>query len=138
MELSIIYEFYDKKLDKNEYIKSIEDDIKELIKEGNYYKVLKRLFNLYRIEGDIKKLIFLSDIFNSDLGEIYQKISNLEAIEKILEFYKDKLDLKRVKVNLKEINEPFKGKFKENLKSNKEKYFKSLNRTAEELYKELI
>lgn len=135
MELSIIYQFFDKKLTTEEYEKNIKDDINELIKEGNFYKVLKRMFNLYRVEGDLKKLIYLSRIFNSELGEIYQKISNLEAIEKILEFYRDKLDIKRVKLNLKEMGEPSSIKA---IKKNREKYFKELNKKAKEIYKDLI
>lgn len=134
MELSIIYQFKETTLSSKEYISDLKEDIKELKKEKNYYKALKRYFNIYKTEGNIEKLLFLNEIFNSDLGEIYQKISNLEAIEKIKENYNDKLTKNRININLKDIDEP------QNLKSiskNRKKYFNILNKHTFPLFEEI-
>jgi hypothetical protein len=69
----------------------INDDIKELSKNKEYYKVLKRQFNIYKANKDYPKLLELTEYFNSDIGKKYQTKSNLEAIKKILSICKDTL-----------------------------------------------
>lgn len=103
VEMSIIYQFSDKELSKEEYIKGLNEDINELKKEGNNFKILKRKFNIFKVERNKEKLLFLTVVFNSELGALYQKLSNLEAIKKVSEDYKDKLTKDRIKLNLKEI-----------------------------------
>jgi hypothetical protein len=105
-EVSVIYTFESNLPRSEEYKKGNEEDIKELKSEGNYYKVLKRQFNIYKAEKDKKKLLKLSKIFNGEMGEEYQLISNLEAIQKVLEYYPDPETIKRVKLNLKEVKLP--------------------------------
>ena len=134
MELSILYKFSDTKMTPAEYMKSIKGDIKELKGERRFYKVLKRYFNIFKIKGDTEKLLYLNEIFNSDLGMLYQKISNLEAILKLLEFYKDDLTKKKVRLNLKGMREPAEIK---SIKKQLALYSTALNRQAESILKEI-
>lgn len=107
VEMSIIYNF-NKEFDKREYKKKIIDEMRELYKEGNYFKVLKRMFSLLlKQRRSIKRdnlLLVLSEFFNSRYGEMYQDVSNLKAIDKIIKFYRD-FDIERkININLKSIN----------------------------------
>ena len=101
IEVSCIYKFSDES--SEDYEENLKEDIKELEKEGNYYKALKRKFNIYKAQGDGDKLLELTKIFNSELGEKYQTISNLEAIRKLLEITDDSLTIKKILINLKDI-----------------------------------
>jgi len=105
IDVSVIYSFTDKKPTKEEYIDGLKADIKELKKEGRYYKVLKRLFNIYKVEGEKDKLLMLSKFFNSDAGLFYRKISNNEAINTVLEHYLDDTTGKRVEINRRQLGD---------------------------------
>lgn len=135
MELSIIYQFGKGEMEKKEYLKSLKEDMQELKKENKYYKLLKRLFNVYKMEENREGIIFLNEVFNSDLGEIYQKISNLEAIISLSKVYKDKETKKRILINLKDIRET--GTLP-TIRRRIKKYNKILNEIAREIYEELI
>lgn len=104
-EASIIYSFAEG-MTPDEYQKSILDDIKELKKERKYYKILKREFNLYKMDGNKQKMVELSKIFNSELGRKYQLISRLEAIQTVLEYYQTETVVKRAVVALKNAHVP--------------------------------
>ena len=105
IEVSVIYNFNNKIMTKEEYMKSLTDDIKDLEKEGEYYKILKRMFSLYKFNGNTKKLLQLSKIFNSPLGAEYKKASNLSTLSLLMDNYKDKETKAKVKINLKAIGE---------------------------------
>jgi hypothetical protein len=116
-EVSIIYNFSTEKLTSEDYLKKLNDDIKELKKEGKFYKILKRVFSLAKINKDKKLLLNLGEFFNSDIGQLYQKMSNLEAIEKLLDMYDDDITIKKALINLKDINEePKLEKINKNIK----------------------
>jgi len=104
-DISVIYKFGLDKISSNDYISSLKNDINELKKEGRYYKVLKRLFNIYKFEGDTDKLILLTEFFNSDYGRIYKDLSNYEAIEKVANKYDDPLTKKIISYNIKELGD---------------------------------
>ena len=141
MEASCIYKFElenaktddKKKLDKD--IKSdIKSDIKELLKEKNYYKVLKREYLIYKIDGNNEKTTELKKIFNSELGKIYMDKSNLEAILLVLEHTDDKETILKVKQNLKLLGlEPN----IKNIDNTIKKYKKILNAEAKKIYQDL-
>lgn len=130
IEVSIIYSFNKEEPNSKSYIDSLKDDIKELLKEGNYYKVLKRYFALYKTMGDKKKLLDLTKYFNSDMGAMYQKTSNLKALKLLLDNYDDENTIKKVIINLKDIKEdPDYLLIKKNIK----KYEKIYNNDAKKI-----
>ena len=127
IEVSIIYKFSKDKLTTSNYITMLNDDIKELNKDKQYYKILKRKFNIYKANKDYPKLLFLTEYFNGDNGKIYQKKSNLEAIKKIHEIYKDTLTNRKIEINLKDIKEDININ---NVNSKINEYAKEVNSNA--------
>jgi hypothetical protein len=91
---------------KNDLLKSLKDDINELMDKGKYYKTLKRIFNIYKIKSskseykNKKLLVYLTQFFNSDNGKIYSDIANVEAIKLIFKKYTDPITQQRIKSNL--------------------------------------
>lgn len=135
------------KEDKKETMNKLVESYNEKIQEKNYFKALKRLFNIEQLEGHkSEKLI---DLFNSDLGLLYNVISELKTIILLLEqtFKPIKLDI--VKNNLQYVK--YKGSKVIQLdtddicstidkicKSNSKKYMiNSLNKLCNELIKKL-
>jgi hypothetical protein len=106
-ELSINYIFNTEKLDIEDMTNSIKNDFKDQIKEGNYYKALKRGFSIIKTldtpeSTDLLKK--LSKYFNSDIGKEYQRVNNLKAIKLVFEKYKgDELTDKKIETNLKDV-----------------------------------
>lgn len=132
IESSCIYKFSREKMTKKEYLKEINKDIVDLKKEKNYYKILKREFLKYKISNNQNKIDILINIFNSDLGRIYKEINNIDAIEKIKEYYgNEALTKKRIETNLNEI------KYYEKYKQLYDKNKKYLNEEAKKLYNKL-
>lgn len=112
VEMSINYKylpnfkFIDPETNTNQYINEFKKSVKEYQSKNNYYKALKRKFNIYSALKNNTKLNELSNIFNSKLGEMYQKKSNLEAILLVHNIYDDVFINSRIKLNLKELNLP--------------------------------
>jgi hypothetical protein len=115
IECSVIYDFGKKKQNLKA---SLQDDFKQFIKEGKYYKALKRLFNLYKLEkNNNKNLKILSRFFNSEYGLAYRNISNLEACNLVSSKYKSKYTRDRVKGFLRDMRIKNTEKYiKDNLK----------------------
>lgn len=105
-EVSIIYKLGDSNDENdNEFIKNIKEDIKELKQEGSYYKILKRLYSIAKIKDDRKMINLLTRFFNSDVGKLYSRYSNIQAILLGLEYYKNDKDFNnRLKYNLKNLS----------------------------------
>ena len=80
--------------------KSIKDDIKDQVKEGNYYKAVKWSFSLAKFLNDKPKGIMISEFLNNYTGNEYKILKNLKAIKLLLENYDDPLIRKKVRVNL--------------------------------------
>jgi hypothetical protein len=105
IEMSCIYDIVGDK-PKKDLLKSLKDDINDLMDEGKYYKVLKRIFNIYKIKSskteykNKKLLVYLTQFFNSDNGKIYSDIANVEAIKLIFKKYTDPITRQRIKSNL--------------------------------------
>jgi hypothetical protein len=127
IEVSIIYKFSKDKLTTSNYIEMLNDDIKELNKSKEYYKVLKRQFNIYKANKDYPKLLLLTDYFNSDVGKQYQIKSNLEAIKKIHSIYKDTMTNRKIEINLKDIKDDVNVN---NINSKLKEYSKEINNNA--------
>jgi hypothetical protein len=77
-----------------EYKTKMLDDIKKYKNENNYFKALKRFYNLHKQNNKI------IDFFNSKTGKIYHYYSNLETIKILLENYKDSSTIEKVKENI--------------------------------------
>jgi len=105
-EVSCIYSLTQTTPSTEDYIKSLDDDITELKKEKKWYKILKRMFNRYKAEGNKPEMLRLSKLFNSDLGKEYQLISRLEAMSKVLASYQDHTLAKKIVVALKDMHLP--------------------------------
>lgn len=97
IELSSIYVFKQKPFDPHELMKSLLDDRKELMKEGKFYKSIKRLFAYIKLqpenEMDTETLVNITRFFNSYIGNLYQKNSVLKAIKLMMETYPDNAEI---------------------------------------------
>lgn len=103
-ELSIIYAFQDVPADEI-LINTISEDYKHYRSVGNPYKALKRLFSVYRLEGNKDKMVELSSLFNSETGKLYSLSSNLKAVKLLLESDVDGKNLgEKVRVNLQDVS----------------------------------
>jgi hypothetical protein len=87
---------------KDDRIIQITEDYKDLIHDGHYYKALKRLFSIYKLKRNYKKLVELTKFFN-ETGEKYEIVSNLKTILLLLQYYDDNMTNKKVMINLKDI-----------------------------------
>lgn len=70
-------------------IEKIRGDFHMYYNDGNYYKSLKRMYSIYKLQDKKEKLVELSTLFNSDTGYKYSISSNLKAIKLLLEHYGD-------------------------------------------------
>lgn len=70
-------------------IEKIRGDFNMYYNDGNYYKSLKRMYSIYKLQDKKEKLVELSTLFNSETGYKYSISSNLKAIKLLLEHYGD-------------------------------------------------
>lgn len=115
--------------------KHIKDDIEIYLAEGEYWKVLKRWFSIYFLYNNVESIEFLVRVFNSELGKLYEKVCNLQAIELLYEFYKDDRVLEKIQQNLKLVGEDSFNIKRLNRKL--EDCLKLLNSEAKKIYKGL-
>lgn len=102
-EFSNVYEFFNngKALNpsKEDIRRSIKDNILILESDGNYFKVLKRLFTLAKLDNDIPAIARLIPILNSDLGRLYHIIGDITTLIEILDSDK-KTPMERVRFEI--------------------------------------
>jgi hypothetical protein len=67
--------------------------------EGNYFKVIKRLFALSKLMNDKKRLEELNIILNSDLGRLYHIVSDMDTLLTLFEEHKPPLVLIRFEID---------------------------------------
>ena len=103
-ELSIIYSFSKKEPANATLAHDLNTEIEDNIQGGNYYKALKRLFSLYKVEEKNKDQLPLSRFFNSYVGKVYEMVSNLKALQLLLSKYEDRETEKKVKINMKDLH----------------------------------
>lgn len=88
-DFSVIYEFRHNGVVLNPGMRDIEDSIRENIyilkKNGNYFKMAKRMFALSKYKGYTRELKVLSDMFNGDLGRIYHVYGDIGTLESMVE-----------------------------------------------------
>ena len=100
-DISIIYNFNNIKEDTPTKIERLKADYNELVQEGDIYKSLKRLFSIYKIKKEYQKLKQLTQLFNSDIGKLYETNSNLKTVQLLKTMYNDIQTKKRIDINLK-------------------------------------
>ena len=70
--------------DEQEPKESLKEDIKDLIKENNIFKAVKRAYSLAKINNEQQTQEQLLKVINSHLGEQYQLLSNINNCEEVL------------------------------------------------------
>jgi hypothetical protein len=96
---------YEKEKDNNnkEIKQRLKDDIKQLEKDGQYYKALKRYFSLSIVSGKVDKMILKT--MNSDFGMYYKFISFLNlCLEMLTQKFKP-IELSLIRSNLESIKQ---------------------------------
>jgi hypothetical protein len=108
-ELSINYTF-ESSSTKEEIIKAIEKEEKELISDGEFYKALKRRFSIAKLKKDKPTMVRLTKLFNSPTGEMYKDVAIMKAIKSAIDAkgigYKEPLDIKQYAISLKDLGSP--------------------------------
>lgn len=127
-ELSSLYSFTNNSVNKDENIKRLYDELPELKKEKKYFKLLKRIYSISNLKNEILDVRDLTKFFNNN-GLGYRIMSNLEAIEKLYEISDSKLNLHRIKENLKILKIPEKD-----ISKNIQKLKESLTKKAKDFY----
>jgi hypothetical protein len=134
IEISCIYKFSNVPLTEKEYKSQLVRDIIDLKKDNEYYKALKRIFNLYKVEKNNEKLLFLNKVFNSKLGSIYQFISNLKAIKSVLADYgENPIAKKEVMANLADLRVDI-----DDIDDTIDKYSSALNKEGKKIYEGFV
>jgi len=140
-ELSVIYSIKSKNRPRTDFIKNILNDIEDLKKEGNYFKILKKIFSINSYYNrnnrpiDEKAVNLISKFINSEeFGKPYQIMGILEANKRLLENYDDKNTIDKVIINLKDL------KLKPNVKNiDKEikDIYTKINKEAKNIYESI-
>lgn len=99
-ELSVNYWFNP---NDSDVVKEILESIKEEKKDGKFFKVVKRYFSIAKHINDKVKGLLLSKYLNKETGKEYKILSNLKAIQLLLENYDDELIRHKIRKNLKDI-----------------------------------
>ena len=103
-EVSALYLFGERKRTNAEYRMSLEKDIQDFVAQGQYLKALKRYFSIARLLGLKRELVVLTRIFNSPLGALYQKVSQLQALNRLRQAYpRDNVVRKKIEIGLKDL-----------------------------------
>ena len=111
-ELSIMYIFRTTEFT----VDDIKVDYNVLVKVGNNYKALKRLFSIYKLNKNRSEGVKLTRFFNST--QLYNVNSNLKAIQLMKQTYDTDDINKKIVVNLKYLNLDSKTNIDELIKSN--------------------
>ena len=90
-EFSVVYEFVEDgqvlNVTPNDIRRSIIESMVSYVHSGNYFKAIKRIFSLARIDGDQKTIDYLKPILNSDLGRLYIIVSDIDTLLFMLDNY---------------------------------------------------
>ena len=131
-EASCVYKLTnDDILTRENIMKNIKEDIEEYKAKGYYYKVLKRWFSIYLLYNNIAPVEFLVQVFNSELGKVYEKVCNLQAIEVLYQYYKDDRTMEKIEKNLKLLGEDLNIK---RIHAKINDYLKLINKEAKKIF----
>jgi len=122
---------------------SLEHAVNETIKEGMYFKALKRIFSLKQQQGkSVKRLI---NYFNSDVGLLNKVKSDILTLISLIEQKFKKIDMDIIRHNIQLIKYELSGYAKLNMSSvfddmmslNKTDLVKKLTKTADIILEEV-
>ena len=89
---------------KENVIKNIVEEYKDMVKGGNFMKSLKKMYSIIRLKDpNDKTLNLLLDYFNSPIGLLYRCKADLETIEMILNY--TKFSIEAIKESLQTLKE---------------------------------
>lgn len=77
----------------------IQQDLEYYYLSGNYFKALKRLFSIARLNEDTDILNSINGILNGDLGRLYSILSDIGTIQYLLE-HESHLSIKKIQYEL--------------------------------------
>jgi len=109
IEISEVYNVYldgksNMNYSKDEVLKDITEDYKDLVNDGNYFKALKRMYSIIELNNmNDPRLNILIDYFNQPIGLLYRCKSDLETINIILHY--NKFTLEQIKESLQYLKE---------------------------------
>lgn len=139
-EISSIYSIVNKGENRvfPDFVKRMKNDIDDVIKVGNYFKALKKIFSINSYYNrnnrpiDAKIVNQISNFLNSEeYGKPYQIMGILEANKKMLENYNDPITLKKIEINLKDLKlKPEIKKIDNYIKD----IYKKINKEAKKIY----
>lgn len=92
-----------KKAYKSNAIKTLNDEISDLERDGEYYKAMKRHFNVGLLQGKLNKTIL--NIMNGDLGIYHKFISFLKLVVEVITQDFKPVELSLIKSNLEYIKQ---------------------------------
>jgi hypothetical protein len=88
-DFSVIYELRSGRRVLNpvdiDVVRSLHESLLFYIYDRNYFKALKRLYSIARHEKDVPRVAKLGAVLNSDLGRLYQVVSDIETLLTLLE-----------------------------------------------------
>lgn len=84
VELSVVYLYPSESLSDKKLVSILQEAIKELLGEKNYWKALKRYFSIQRLTNR-KRAEEMVPIFNGDLGRLYSVITDIATLLYLLE-----------------------------------------------------
>lgn len=104
-EVSCIYFFSNEVIDKKEYMKVLLKDQLDYYEEKNYYKSLKRLMlaGKYEDPPDKSLIMAVTQLFNSQVGVLYQLKNEIDACVIFRDKYNDANSNERVKLFMSNI-----------------------------------
>lgn len=94
--------YFRKTTTETRLMNDLQGAIESNINKGNYYKVLKRIFNMFQVrydngkKFDTKKLEMICDFFNSSVGNEAVTSSNLKALSTISKLYKNDKEVREL------------------------------------------
>jgi hypothetical protein len=99
-DFSIIYQFMNNGAVLNPDVIDVEQSLKENIiaykLKGDIFKTLKREYALAKYNEDLKRVAELTTVLNSDLGRLYQIVSDIGTLIGLLEDHKG-VDLNKIR-----------------------------------------
>jgi hypothetical protein len=84
-DFSVIYQFKSLNATISNIEHAIMDNILMLHREGNYFKMAKRMFSLAKYRNELPKLEKLSALFNGDIGRLYMIYGDIGTLESLFE-----------------------------------------------------